>query len=194
VQAWPTLVLIDPDGGLVGGVSGEGNYDLLDRVIGMLVREFKSKGRLRRNSGTAAEFTLEAARTAATPLWYPGKVFADGAGDRIFIADSNQNRIVMATLDGDVRAVAGTGVSGFKDGPFDTALFATRRAWPCAKTRKATNPKRCTSPTRTTTRSARWTCAPESSRPLPARAARPSTPCAAASARRRRWPPRGRCL
>src|SRR6478736_5313461 len=33
IDAWPTLVLIDPEGNLVGYTSGEGNYELLDTVI-----------------------------------------------------------------------------------------------------------------------------------------------------------------
>src|SRR6478736_4012717 len=30
VQSWPTLVLIDPEGNVIGGVSGEGNRETLD--------------------------------------------------------------------------------------------------------------------------------------------------------------------
>src|SRR5438270_12086585 len=37
VDAWPTLVLIDPDGYIVGQLAGEGHYDVLDRAIGQLV-------------------------------------------------------------------------------------------------------------------------------------------------------------
>jgi thiol-disulfide isomerase/thioredoxin len=36
VGGWPTLVLINPAGHVVGSVSGEGNYEVLDRVIGRL--------------------------------------------------------------------------------------------------------------------------------------------------------------
>ena len=32
VRAWPTQVLIDPDGRIVGQVAGEGNYDVLDKA------------------------------------------------------------------------------------------------------------------------------------------------------------------
>src|SRR5207237_3105299 len=34
VEAWPTFILIDPEGNLVGYTSGEGNYEVLDTVIG----------------------------------------------------------------------------------------------------------------------------------------------------------------
>src|ERR1041384_2133881 len=33
VHAWPTQVLIDPAGYIIGGVSGEGNYDVIDEAI-----------------------------------------------------------------------------------------------------------------------------------------------------------------
>src|SRR2546430_8974624 len=33
VRAWPTRVLIDPEGYVVGGVSGEGQYDTFDHII-----------------------------------------------------------------------------------------------------------------------------------------------------------------
>src|SRR6266550_5118150 len=37
VRAWPTQVLIDPTGYVIGGVSGEGNYDVIDQVVGKTV-------------------------------------------------------------------------------------------------------------------------------------------------------------
>src|SRR5213592_4050341 len=46
VQAWPTQVLIDPEGYVVGGISGEGHYDTLDQVIGELVNDHRSRGTL----------------------------------------------------------------------------------------------------------------------------------------------------
>ena len=48
---------------------------------------------------------------------------ADEAGNRLFIADSNHNRIVVATLDGTVTNVIGSGQEGLADGDFDSAQF-----------------------------------------------------------------------
>ncbi|HTE19669.1 MAG TPA: thioredoxin-like domain-containing protein, partial [Armatimonadota bacterium] len=122
VNAWPTLMVIDAAGRVVGGVSGEGHYAVLDRAIGDAVREARLTGLL---NVQPISFALEAARVPATPLWYPGKVLADAASGRLFIADSNHNRIVIAKLNGEVEAVAGTGVVGKEDGAFDTARFAS---------------------------------------------------------------------
>ncbi len=46
VESWPTLVLIGPDGHLVGSLAGEGHYEQLDRVIGRLVATHKEQGDL----------------------------------------------------------------------------------------------------------------------------------------------------
>src|SRR4030065_393432 len=42
-SAWPTLVLIDPEGNIVGSDTGEGHYEILDKLIGKLVSGFRSK-------------------------------------------------------------------------------------------------------------------------------------------------------
>ena len=121
VRAWPTQVLIDPTGRIVGQVAGEGNYDIVNRTIAQVAQKFKASGQL---DVTPAKFALEAARVQKTPLWYPGKVLADDASGHLFIADSNHNRIVIARVDGTVQAVAGSGAVGLKDGAFDEATFA----------------------------------------------------------------------
>src|SRR4051794_35454384 len=46
VRAWPTQILIDPAGYIVGGVSGEGNYEVLDQTVAKLVTEFGKRGEL----------------------------------------------------------------------------------------------------------------------------------------------------
>jgi len=117
---WPTLTVIDPAGKVVGEVSGEGHYELLDRVIGSLSKEFAARHALNANP---LWFEGKAATMPDTPLLYPGKVLADAAGKRLFISDSNHNRIVVTTLEGKVLSVIGDGKSGLKDGAFGTAEF-----------------------------------------------------------------------
>lgn len=120
VRAWPTLMVIDAEGCVVGTVSGEGNYELLDQVISELVAEAKAKGILDESPLGVA---LERAKARASLLSFPGKILADEAGKRLFIADSNNNRIVIATLDGRVLEIAGSGEVGQDDGPFNRARF-----------------------------------------------------------------------
>ncbi len=121
VDAWPTLVLIDPEGNIVGYTSGEGNYEVLDTVIGRLVEEHKKKKTL---DDKPIRFDLAKYRESGdTPLFFPGKVLADAKGKRLFIADSTHHRIVITDLDGNWIATAGSGVSGYADGVFGKAEF-----------------------------------------------------------------------
>jgi len=121
VSSWPTLVVIDPEGNYLGSGGGEGQFDTLDRVISRVVAEHEKKGTLNRKP---IRFDLARFREKGdTPLFFPGKVLADGATDRLFIADSTHHRIVIATLDGKKVAIAGTGEPGWKDGAFAQAQF-----------------------------------------------------------------------
>src|SRR5206468_5644032 len=106
VRAWPTQVLIDPEGYVVGGISGEGHYDTLDQVIGELVNDHRSRGTLNEEP---LRLALEKARFSAPVLSFPGKILADPERDRLFIADSNHNRILITTKGGKVMDVAGSG-------------------------------------------------------------------------------------
>ena len=120
IQAWPTFVLLDPDGKLVGFHSGEDIYELFDEVIGLLVAEFSAQGKL---NPSPIELVLEQSVAAVAPLRFPGKVLVDEGGGRLFIADSNHNRIVMTDLDGNVLAVIGSGLAALQDGGYDEAAF-----------------------------------------------------------------------
>jgi DNA-binding beta-propeller fold protein YncE/thiol-disulfide isomerase/thioredoxin len=120
VQSWPTMWLIDPEGNAVGRISAEGVYEALDFAIDRLVKYHRAKGTMRERP---VHFDLEQFRVAETPLRFPGKVLADAASNRLFISDSNHNRIVITTLEGKLIDVVGTGQIGHADGPFDQATF-----------------------------------------------------------------------
>ncbi|MGA9852477.1 MAG: thioredoxin-like domain-containing protein [Gammaproteobacteria bacterium] len=119
-EGWPTLTVIDPAGNVVGQVSGEGQYALLNKVIGSLTKEFAAKGEINDKPLWFSNIRLEMPNTT---LLFPGKVLADAAHDRLFIADSNHNRIVVTTLTGKVLTVIGNGLSGLKDGAYSFAEF-----------------------------------------------------------------------
>ncbi len=110
-RAWPTLVVIDPEGYVVSTMAGEGHLEALDAIIGELVRTHTAKGTLR------PEGTLYVADPPAeTALRFPGKALALPGGD-VLVSDSARHRLVR--LDADlttVRAVVGTGERGRADG------------------------------------------------------------------------------
>jgi len=121
VRSWPTLGVIDPEGYVVHGTTGEGNYEVLDKVIGRLIEIHKNKKTL---NDKPLRFELARYQEKGdSPLFFPGKVLADAAGKRLFIADSTHHRIVITDLEGKKIAIAGTGQPGFSDGAFDKAQF-----------------------------------------------------------------------
>jgi thiol-disulfide isomerase/thioredoxin/sugar lactone lactonase YvrE len=121
VRAWPTLVLIDPSGKIVGYHSGEGIYEIFDRAIEGVIRAAEAKGTLKRG---ALNMRLERDKEPRTVLRFPGKVLADERTNRLFIADSNHHRILVVSLkDSRVEMVIGAGAMGFRDGAFDKAQF-----------------------------------------------------------------------
>lgn len=120
-QSWPTFILIDPDGNVLGRGSGEGLFEPLDREIGKLVKKFKPTGKL--NEKPIRFDTAKFRDKIDSPLYFPGKVLADAASNRLFIADSTNHRIVVSDLQGNVSAVAGVGAPGRKDGSFAEAQF-----------------------------------------------------------------------
>lgn len=121
VRAWPTVVLIDPTGKVVGAMSGEGIYEPFDRAIQELVRLHDPRGEIDR---TPLKLKLEREKTPRGILEFPGKVLADARSELLFIADSGHNRIVVVSLkDGTLKEVIGSGEEGLKDGSFETAQF-----------------------------------------------------------------------
>ncbi|MDG1896878.1 MAG: thioredoxin-like domain-containing protein, partial [Fuerstiella sp.] len=119
-RAWPTLALIDPEGKFAGAQGGEGNRELFDTVISKVIEYHRWKGTL---DETPVVFDLEADNTKPTALRYPGKIIADAKSNRLFISDSNHNRIVVTDLEGKLLQTIGSGQPGCSDGSFSTAEF-----------------------------------------------------------------------
>lgn len=120
IQSWPSLRVIDPEGNLVAGDSGEVEFEVLDRFLKSVIPYYRKKGTL---DETPLRFDLAAYAADKTPLRFPGKVLADEAGGRLFIADSNHNRLVISSLDGKLIETIGSGALGAADGGYDKASF-----------------------------------------------------------------------
>ena len=120
VRDWPTFVLIDPAGNVVGKTTGEGLYGRLSPKISRLSREFEQRGRLEKGPLQSGA-TLE--REEETALYRPGKVAADNVRMRLFVSDTGHHRIVVAGRDGKILETIGTGTAGNADGEFDEAAF-----------------------------------------------------------------------
>ena len=120
VNAWPTVAVVDPTGKVVGTIAGEGVYDRLEPVIEIMADEYGRNGLI---DPTPLGELLEIAPALPTVLSFPGKVLADETGGRLFIADTGRHRVLVATLDGELLEVIGSGGEGRSDGGFDEATF-----------------------------------------------------------------------
>lgn len=121
VNAWPTLVLIDPRGYYIGSAAGEGNREAIDEILSQLIEEHRQQNTIHFEN---IHLTLEKHKQPlTTPLAFPGKVLADATENRLFIADSGHHRIVMSTTAGEILEMIGTGKAGWVDGSFKQAQF-----------------------------------------------------------------------
>ncbi len=117
-RAWPTLMFIDPEGKVIGKHEGELPFEAFDDLLGRMIAEFDAQGKIDRRS---LGITPDAVEDSV--LAFPGKVLADGPGNRLFIADTNHNRIVVTDLDGQTQAIIGSGAEDFVDGDYASAAF-----------------------------------------------------------------------
>jgi DNA-binding beta-propeller fold protein YncE len=119
-ESWPSMRMIDPEGNLVAMNSGEIRFETLDGFMQHALPYYRQRKLL---DERPVHFDLEHHKAAQTPLRYPGKILADEKGSRLFIADSNHNRIVVASLDGKLQHTIGSGEIGTADGDFTKAQF-----------------------------------------------------------------------
>jgi len=121
VQAWPTMVLIDPDGYIAAVQSGEGAPEYFDPLIAQMIDSFSKAGKL---DSTPLDLALEKTSAPSSLLLFPGKVHVDEAGDRLFISDSGHHRVIIVKRStGAILDVIGSGEKGLKGGNYDEAMF-----------------------------------------------------------------------
>jgi thiol-disulfide isomerase/thioredoxin/sugar lactone lactonase YvrE len=120
ISSWPSLVMIDPQGDVVAFRGGEFKAEEVREVLNRALPWYRAEKLL---DEKPFPLSPEVANEEATPLRFPGKVLADEPGNRLFISDSNHNRIVIATLDGQLLDIIGSGEIGMADGGFQTASF-----------------------------------------------------------------------
>ena len=117
-RAWPTLMFIDPRGNVIGKHEGELTFEQFDTLMSGMVAEFDELGIMQRSP-----LPTTPPPGPQNDLSFPGKVLADEAGGRLFIADTNHNRIIVSSFDGDVKQVIGSGEEALVDGPLAQSAF-----------------------------------------------------------------------
>jgi thiol-disulfide isomerase/thioredoxin len=124
VNAWPTLVLINPLGRAVGYIQGESDFQTLDNYVSAMIDLFDARGEIDR---APLNLELEFAGLDTGDLRFPAKLLVDEDNERIFIADTGHHRVIQTDLDGRVQRVYGTGEAGFLDGAATDSQFQQPR-------------------------------------------------------------------
>ncbi|MFF7354958.1 MULTISPECIES: thioredoxin-like domain-containing protein [Streptomyces] len=119
VRAWPTLVVIDPEGYVVAQHAGEGHAHAIERLVEELEAEHEAKGTLRRGDGPYVPPEPE-----PTTLRFPGKALLLPSGN-FLVSDTTRHQLVELAEDAEtvVRRI-GSGMRGFVDGGPQEASFS----------------------------------------------------------------------
>ncbi|MEX3611398.1 NHL domain-containing thioredoxin family protein [Rothia sp. LK2588] len=130
-RAWPTLVVIDPEGYIVAHLSGEGHVQGLISLVRELAEEHEAKGTLHRGDGPYVPRPQTEGVFA-----FPGKAielpehFAEPARTTYLVTDTARHRLVQVEddLQTPVAVFGGAGANGsagkgFADGTGEVARF-----------------------------------------------------------------------
>ncbi len=119
VRAWPTLVVVSPDGYVLHTHAGEITAERLAGILRPVVEDARAAGK----PGAAAPLPPEPRTSPPAPgvLRFPAKVHAAPDG-RLFVADTGHHRVLEVDvaadgLSGRVLRSFGSGRAGWADGP-----------------------------------------------------------------------------
>ncbi|MFC1434179.1 NHL domain-containing thioredoxin family protein [Streptacidiphilus sp. N1-3] len=119
VRAWPTLVVVDPEGYVVAQHAGEGHAHAIAALVAELETAHAAKGTLRRGD---SPYVPPAAEPGA--LRFPGKALRLPGGGYL-VADSGHHSLVELAEDGEtVLRRIGSGDRGLVDGAAGDARFS----------------------------------------------------------------------
>ena len=127
VRAWPTLVLVDPEGQIVATYSGEGHGHAIDALMQELIPQHEQQGTLERGPGV-----YRPVESPAGVFRQPGKVETIPAhyreffaGADLLVSDSAAHRLaaIHSSSPENIVWTAGQGTRGVSDGALATAQF-----------------------------------------------------------------------
>lgn len=118
IRAWPTLIFIDPRGKIIGKHEGELPYKAFDDLLKNMIEVYTESDVL-----DTRPFPKKVDNADDKTLAFPGKLLADGDNSRLFISDTNHNRILITSFDGQTHNVIGGSAPGFLDGDYISATF-----------------------------------------------------------------------
>lgn len=104
-RAWPTLVLVDPEGYVVAHYAGEGHAHAISALLATLIEEHRSKGTLQPGDSPYVPPVIE-----PTDLRFPAKAVPLPDG-RVLVADAGHDAVVLLSPTGEVLQTFG----GFRE-------------------------------------------------------------------------------
>lgn len=116
VFAWPTILLLDPQGKVIHSFVGERSVAQMAQPIGDLIAAAKKAGTL-----THPKLPLITRAADTDFLVLPTKIAV--SGDKVAVSDTGHNRIDLFNPAGRLIAQIGSGRAGFADGNAATAEF-----------------------------------------------------------------------
>jgi len=118
-RAWPTLVVVDPEGYIAAHLAGEGHGHAIDALVSELVAEHEAKGTLHRGDGPYVAPAPE-----PSTLRFPAKAIRLPNGN-LLVADAGHHSLAELAPDAEtlVRRI-GSGERGLVDGDAATARFS----------------------------------------------------------------------
>jgi thiol-disulfide isomerase/thioredoxin len=127
VDSWPTFVLVGAGGHIDGSVAGEVSYHSLKKAISQQLKYDRKHHLL---AAHPLVFPIRDQEYSASGLAFPGKVLASARLKRLFIADTDHNRIVETTLPNrsgvaKLIAIFGNGKNGRSNGPAGECEFSS---------------------------------------------------------------------
>ncbi len=117
-RAWPTLVLVDPEGYVVAQYAGEGHAHAIKALLAELIPVHRDRGTLQPGDSPYVPPVRQ-----PTDLRFPAKAIRL-AGQGFLVADAGHHQLVELAADAEtvVRRI-GSGAPGLVDGPTGVAAF-----------------------------------------------------------------------
>jgi thiol-disulfide isomerase/thioredoxin len=117
VRAWPTLILIDPRGDIVGTWSGEGHGHAIAATLNKLIPQYEES--LQRGEGL-----FRAENAPSSTYLQPGKIETLNS-EQVLVSDSGHHSLAIALTTSPNQPIQriGSGDRGFLDGSFESAQF-----------------------------------------------------------------------
>ncbi|MEJ2479493.1 MAG: redoxin domain-containing protein [Acidihalobacter sp.] len=117
VFAWPTQILLGPEGKVAGRFVGEGQYAQIREAVIRTLAEARRNGTLKQTP-----LPLKPPGVDAKGLLQPGKIAVSPR--YVAVSDSGHNRVIVLNHQGKVLRIIGSGNAGAQDGSAATASFS----------------------------------------------------------------------